>query len=359
MSKNETLTIVQRVFDNNFVCKCIEVSIIDRSCIFGLSVFILSIILLILNVRAFIKMTKFYRKMNFENMVILLSIFQIADLQLVLIFSYDILFETFFLLQIFIISSIIRKFTILSKEPKTFWGKNGMFIILNILNILLYSIFPIYLYIFDESGHHLFIKVIYRAFHVITTGILTYYCCIFIRYINNYNNLNKNSNSSKADEEEQMFYSKKKKQITFLYLVNILCAFVQITVTITRNFFIRNYYTINRYKTIPNNQNADFIYYIYLIICFFNVMVTFVCFYFMIRRQYSNQEKLAAKKMKRNKGNVLDQKFIDSEKESNNHDVTDFINNDTIDSEKVPMSIADGNFDNYFSSTKLLPDDVN
>ena len=359
MSEDE-LPMVQKIFDNNFICKCFDISFIDKSCIFGLSVLILSIILLLLNIRAFIKMTKFYGKMNFENMIILLSIFQIIDLQLVLILSYDILFESFFLLQIFIISLIIIKIIILAREPKTFYEKNGMFIILNIFNILLYSIFPIYLYIFNQSGHHLFIKVIYRAFHVITTAILSYYCCIFIRYINNnYSNLNNDTNGSNLIEEEQIFYSKKKKQITFLYIVNFLCAFVQITFTITRNFVIVDYYTMNKFKTIPNNQNADFIYYIYLIICFFNVMVTFVCFYFMIRRQYSNQEKLAAKKMKRNKGNVLDQKFIDSEKESNNHDVTDFINNDTIDSEKVPMSIADGNFDNYFSSTKLLPDDVN
>ena len=280
-------------------------------------------------------------------------------MQLVLILSYDILFESFFLLQIFIISLIIRKFTILAKEPKTFFEKNGMCIILNILNILFFLIFPIYLYIFHELGHHLFIKVIYRAFHVITTAILSYYCCIFISYINNYSGLNTNPNNSKIVKEEQMFYSKKKKQITFLYIVNFLCAFVQIAFTITRNFFLQSYYTSNIYKTIPNNPNADLMYYIYLIICFFNVMVTFICFYFMIRHQYSGQKGNIIKKKNRNEDNVLDQKFIDSEKALKNREVADFINNDTIETEKEPMSVVDANFDVNFSSTKLLPDDLN
>ena len=359
MSEDE-LPMVQKIFDNNFICKCFDISFIDKSCIFGLSVLVLSIILLLLNIRAFIKMTKFYGKMNFENMIILLSIFQIIDLQLVLILSYDILFESFFLLQIFIISLIIRKFIILAREPKTFLEKNGMFIILNIFNILLYSIFPIYLYIFNQSGNHLFIKVIYRAFHVITTAILSYYCCIFIRYINNnYSNLNNDTNGSNLIEEEQIFYSKKKKQITFLYIVNFLCAFVQITFTITRNFVIVDYYTMNKFKTIPNNQNADFIYYIYLIICFFNVMVTFICFYFMIRHQYSKPKEITDKKNKKLKDSLLDQKFIDSEKNLKNPDVTDFINDDTIETEKVPMSVVETNFEANLSNPKLLPDDFN
>ena len=176
----------------NFIIQCINNSIIDESCILGSSVLIISLILLYFNILAFVKMTNFYKKMNFENTIILLSVFQTLILQSVLITSYDLFFESFFLLQIFIISLIIRKFTILAKEPKTFFDKNGFFIILNVLNVLIFCIYPFYLNIF--KGHHLYVKLFYRIFHAITTCILSYYCCFFIKltakykenYINSY-----------------------------------------------------------------------------------------------------------------------------------------------------------------------------
>ena len=60
----------------NFIFQCINKSLVDESCILGSSVLILSLILLVLNIYALIKMTKFYKKMNFENTIILLSIIQ-------------------------------------------------------------------------------------------------------------------------------------------------------------------------------------------------------------------------------------------------------------------------------------------
>lgn len=346
------------IFTGNFICECFTKSIIHKSCILGICVLLLSIILLILNIRAFIKMTKFYGKMNFENMIILLSIIQILILQLVLLFSYDILFELFFLFQIFIISLIIRKFINLAKEPKTFWQKNGLSLLINILNVLIFSIFPIYLYIFNEKGHHIFVKLIYRIFHVIITTILTYYCCFFIHYINNVRNNNTDPNSSKLIEEEQMFYSQKKKQITFLYIINLLCAFVQISFTIVRNFAFKKHYINSEYKTIPNREDvyAEIIYYLYLIICFFNIMVTFICFYFMIRHQYTEQENdNDFNKIK--KESLLDQDYIDSENQKKNRDVTDFIN----DNEKTHIKRVDSfKYTDKFdvNSTKLLPDSL-
>ena len=67
------------------------------------SVFIISIILLVLNIYAFLKWQNLINKkvVNFENTIILLSIIQTILLQLVLISSYDIFFESFFLIQLF------------------------------------------------------------------------------------------------------------------------------------------------------------------------------------------------------------------------------------------------------------------
>ena len=69
------------------------------------SVFIISIILLVLNIYAFLKWQNLINKkvVNFENTIILLSIIQTILLQLVLISSYDIFFESFFLYIQFIL----------------------------------------------------------------------------------------------------------------------------------------------------------------------------------------------------------------------------------------------------------------
>ena len=221
MSKDES--------SSNFLNKCMKISITDESCLLGSSVLLISIILLFLNVYALIKMTKFYKKMNFENTIILLSIIQTITLQFVLITSYDIFFEAFFLVQIFIISLIIRKFIILAIEPKTFFDKNGIFLLLNILNVLIFLIYPLYLNIF--KGHHLYVKLFYRIFHALSTCILSYYCIFFIKltvkykknYLKSYyflyeanltntsyKNIEKNSNDNNNDN----LNTNNKKEIT-------------------------------------------------------------------------------------------------------------------------------------------------
>lgn len=377
----------------NFIIQCKDISILDESCILGCSVLIISLILLWVNLLAFTKMTKFYKKMNFENTIILLSIIQTIILQSVLITSYDLFFEGFFLVQIFIITLIIRKFIILAIEPKTFFDKNCIFLILNILNFVLFLIYPIYLQIF--KGHHLYVKLFYRIFHAITTCILSYYCCFFINltakykenYIKSYyflyeanisthdssdksipnvNNNDNNNKNAKENKKGEVFYRKKKKQIRYLYTVNLLCAFVEILFTITRNFILHEHYLENDFKTIPNSTSGDIIYYIYLIICFLNVSVNYLCFYYFIRHQYSRTKKYVKKPEKK----VLDENFIEKQediKKSNNPEVNAFLfNNSSAAQNKDESNVAVAvkvddidnlNFDDIDNSTGLLPDE--
>ena len=377
----------------NFIFQCKDISILDESCILGCSVLIISLILLWVNLLAFTKMTKFYKKMNFENTIILLSIIQTIILQSVLITSYDLFFEGFFLVQIFIITLIIRKFIILAIEPKTFFDKNCVFLILNILNFVLFLIYPIYLQIF--KGHHLYVKLFYRIFHAITTCILSYYCCFFINltakykenYIKSYyflyeanisthdssdksipnvNNNDNNNKNAKENKKGEVFYRKKKKQIRYLYTVNLLCAFVEILFTITRNFILHEHYLENDFKTIPNSTSGDIIYYIYLIICFLNVSVNYLCFYYFIRHQYSRTKKYVKKPEKK----VLDENFIEKQediKKSNNPEVNAFLfNNSSAAQNKDESNVAVAvkvddidnlNFDDIDNNTGLLPDE--
>ena len=288
---------------------------------------------------------------------------------------------------------IIRKFIILAIEPKTFFDKNCVFLILNILNFVLFLIYPIYLQIF--KGHHLYVKLFYRIFHAITTCILSYYCCFFINltakykenYIKSYyflyeanisthdssdksipnvNNNDNNNKNAKENKKGEVFYRKKKKQIRYLYTVNLLCAFVEILFTITRNFILHEHYLENDFKTIPNSTSGDIIYYIYLIICFLNVSVNYLCFYYFIRHQYSRTKKYVKKPEKK----VLDENFIEKQediKKSNNPEVNAFLfNNSSAAQNKDESNVAVAvkvddidnlNFDDIDNNTGLLPDE--
>ena len=340
----------------NFINQCIDESILNESCILGSCVLIFSLYLLFISIKALYKMTKVYKKMNFENFIILLSICQIIILLVVLLTLYDFAFEAFFLVQIFIISLIIRKFIILATEAKTFLEKNIIFILLNSLNVIIFLIYPIYLDLF--KGHHLYVKLFYRIFHALTTCILSYYCCFFIKlsaniiqksdkllYEANISNIKKKEkekdeeskkDEEKIEEEGEIFYKKKKKQITYLYSVNLLCAFIEICFTLSRNFIMHEKFDKNEFKTIPNSFLSSIIYYVYLFICFINVGVNYMCFYYTIRHQYSEKPKIEKKPGVK----IIDIGFIEQEKnKENNDDIKQFLDSYAQNKEENPVSV--------------------
>jgi len=328
----------------NFINECINESLLNESCILGSGVLIFSLYLLLISIKAFYKMTKLYKKLNFENFIILLSITQNIILLVVLLSLYDLAFEAFFLVQIFIISLIIRKFIILATDPKTFYEKNIIFILLNLLNFIIFLIYPIYLKSF--KGHHLYVKLFYRIFHALTACILSYYCCFFIKLSANIIQqsdllLHKANISNKKDEENiegegEIFYKKKNKQITYLYSVNLLCAFIEICFTLTRNFIIHEDFVDNEFRTIPNSFFTNIIYYIYLFICFINVGVNYMCFYYTIRHQYSIKPKIVKKPGEK----IIDIGFIEEEKnKENSEDINKFLDSYAQNKEDTPVAV--------------------
>ena len=103
----------------------------------------------------------------------------------------------------------------------------------------------------------------------------------------------------------------KKKQIRYLYIVNIFCAFVEILFTVTKNFILHEYYLENDFKTIPNSTSGDIIYYIYLIVYFLNVSVYYLRFYYFIIHQYSRTKKCVKKPEKK----VLHENFLEKQED--------------------------------------------
>ena len=115
---------IGKLLSNNLFEKCVDDSFISLNCIFGSLDFVISMIIISLNCYGFYKLVKFFHKVNFETSLILMNIIQIIIMQLLLITSYGILIELFNLVQIGMLTWIIRKFNILIKNPVKYIKKN-------------------------------------------------------------------------------------------------------------------------------------------------------------------------------------------------------------------------------------------
>ena len=108
--------IVDLLSDNLFE-KCVSESFLSLNCILGTSTFAISILTISFNCYGFYKLAKFFHKINFETGLILMNIIQLIIIQLLIITNYQILIECFNLVQIGMLTWIIRRFNILLKKP--------------------------------------------------------------------------------------------------------------------------------------------------------------------------------------------------------------------------------------------------
>ena len=185
---------------------------------------------------------------------------------------------------------------------------------------------------------------------------------------NSTNNDNDNNKKTKRKRKGEVFYHKKKKQIRYLYVVNLFCAFIEICFTIIRNFILYEHYLDDDYRTISNSTYGDLIYYFYLLVCFCNVSVNYLCFFFYIRHQYTGN---SLKYLEEPEKKILDENFIEKEniKNSNNPEVNAFLFNNssaaknkdedpfavTIEPDrKESINSRDSDFEN--NEDALLPD---
>ena len=138
-------------FKDNLVNTCLNNNFKDLNCILGASEMVLSLILIFLVFFGLIKLLNYYETINFEISLLIFSIIQIFLLDIIIIIPHDFLFECFFFVQIFHISLTIRKFLILTRNSTNKITENIIFIIINIINIVIFtfyilSLLKIYLY---------------------------------------------------------------------------------------------------------------------------------------------------------------------------------------------------------------------
>ena len=319
-------------FDDNIFEICIKNNFSNINCIFGSIEFISSFVILALTILGLIKMIKYYDKFNFEMCLLLFSIFQILLMDMIIITPHDFLFELFFVTQLFLVSLIIWKFLKIIKSNKL--RENIIIFLINIINILIFIFFVLSLFELFLADIYLYIRFTSRIFYFLTTVNLAILCRTLIKKLDKYETKNETfdlflrkyntKNSVKSEHfvfsfySQELFFMVRKKQITPLYIVNLLCSFIQMIFIFLKSFILTDIFSKKDNKIVSTDEGY-IIYYIYLLSYFLNIMINFICFYWMIREQY-NQSDIKINKKKDNK--ILDEDFIIRESIQSSKEVT-------------------------------------
>ena len=318
---------------------------VNNSCYLGFSVLFFGLILLILNSYAFIKMTKYYGKMNFENTILLLSSIQSILLLVELIIAQKVLISVFIFIQILSICLINFKFKKISREivKLKYIYLSKIIIIINI--IYLFAFITIYVIEkIKDIDIVFYLSIFYYILEFFTAFLLSYNCCIFLGIIKK--NQSFNNNDLKHDNNKKqnyflqnnmmgdgLFYLIKKRQMTLLYLGNILCSFFILILDITINFIIDE-----------DNSLYDYIYYSFFLFCFIQNSINFICFYWLIREQYNPKVldiNINVGTQENNDNKLIDEKYIEEEIvniENENERISGYIYGDKNEKEKRSIS---------------------
>ena len=312
---------------DDFYNKCLT-SGAEKVCYAGYLFLLFGIILLISNIFAFIKMTKYYKKMNFENTILLLSSIQSLLLIVQMISSKNYFMSIFLFIQIMDMCLINKKFKKISEGfiDIKFAKVTTFILIIDIIYFIIFIISYESTYTFLSSLNLFYLNIFYYLLEIGTSFFLAYHCRKFLEYIkqdkpnekkeNNDNKveINKKPIEKKKSDKllvvnnktaDELFYLIKKLQLSLLYLSNILCSFLEFIFDIILNFvdFSKNYhYLIN---------------YIYHFIFFIHNSIIFICFYWIIRKQYSsNLEKNILSNKEEQTENLIDDQYIKNEESS-------------------------------------------
>ena len=366
----------ENFFDNNLIKSCLDNNFKNLNCILGTTEIIISLILILISILGLIKLLNYYDKMNFETALLIFSIIQILLLDIIIIIPHDLLFECFFFVQICHISLTIRKFIILTKQEKSKVKENLLFVILNILNIIIFTFYILSLLNILLNNIYLYIQSTIRIYYFITAIILSFYCRKVIDKLKKIEKRNESyelklkhkdseiSNNSNLvisfHNNEWMFILIRERQIIPLYILNLICSFIQMTFVLSKHFLLEDFFQKDEYKLICLKNKGYIIYYFYLIFCFLNVFVNYFCFYWIVREQFEENNEI---KNKTNK-NILNEAFIERETINNKENEKEIksLMEDKKDKKKFAKSIYSNTFtdvddeknnqENYFVQEK-------
>ena len=168
---------------DDFYNKCLK-SGTESICYAGYFFLLFGIILLISNIFAFIKMTKYYGKMNFENTILLLSSIQSLLLIVQMISSENYLLSIFLFIQIMDMCLINKKFKKISEGYINikYVHVTALLLIIDIVYCFIFNI----AYIFEAYLHSInlfYLNIFYYLLEIFTSFFLAYHCRKFLGYI--------------------------------------------------------------------------------------------------------------------------------------------------------------------------------
>ena len=294
----------------NFLETCLNSSL-PNICYYGFFNLLLGVVFAIFNCYGFIKMTRFFHKIKFENMLLLLSLIQLILFLIAMVLVYSIFFYLFIFIQIGIILLINKKFVNLSKgflDIKLPW-LNSMIIIINI--IYLVSLIVLYALSLDN-----YISRYYYIIELISSIMLTIYGCKFLNLIKkkfiNDKKLQTNNKTSSENTEiknldnfistsgNELFYIIKKKQLTILCLSNIIFTIIEFSIEISLIF-------------IESSEINHILIYVYFSISLLHSIIIFFSFYWIIREQYNKSVNLSDIDSDNDDNNLIDENYIEEE----------------------------------------------
>ena len=294
----------------NFLETCLNSSL-PNICYYGFFNLLLGVVFAIFNCYGFIKMTRFFHKIKFENMLLLLSLIQLILFLIAMVLVYSIFFYLFIFIQIGIILLINKKFVNLSKgflDIKLPW-LNSLIIIINI--IYLVSLIVLYALSLDN-----YISRYYYIIELISSIMLTIYGCKFLNLIKkkfiNDKKLQTNNKTSSENSEiknldnfistsgNELFYIIKKKQLTILCLSNIIFTIIEFSIEISFIF-------------IESSEINHILIYVYFSISLLHSIIIFFSFYWIIREQYNKSVNLSDIDSDNDDNNLIDENYIEEE----------------------------------------------
>ena len=365
--------------ENNLIEICLEESFQNLNCILGTSEIFISIVFIFYTTLGLIKMLKYYGTMNFETSLLLMTVIQIILLDIIVVIAHDLLLECFFFIQVIDISLTIRKFIILTKSSKGAFLENFIFIVINLTNIIifiLYILSSLGLFYSDEHKTNMIYSIIQssnRIFYFIISILLSYLCRCAIKKLKIFeqknqkfelNLKNKESLGNKStklmvsfNNNEWMFFTIRERQIVPLYIINLICSFIQMIFILSMHYLLDNFFERNKKIKILKSEGY-FIYYFYLFICYLNALINYFCYFYIVKDQY--EEKVLNKQKKKKKNNVLSDNDILNEtihKDEEEKEISIIMEDGKVNKKKFYKSVYSNTFteesdkekeDNYF-----------
>ena len=349
-----------------FYKKCF-VSNFPNPCFAGFSILFFGFIFSILNLYAFIKMTKYYRKMNFENTILLLSSIQSLALIIEIIISKNVLISVFIFIQILSMCLINLKFKKISKGfvDLKYYNLTIIIIVTNFAYLFIFITLFIIINIKHLQNILFYLNAFYYILELFSSFLLSYNCCVFLGLMkpkksNNDNNKTKNENNNNNQTDTNikklinlsnlnggvgkgLFYLIKKRQISLLYLGNILCSFFALGIDTVITLIL----------TDKTKNVFNYIYYAYFLLCFIHNSINFICFYWMIKEQYKKEKDIKINENEKD-GDIdklIDDQYIEEEINNINNENTK-INRYIKDEEKNKNMISFDSFETYMENSK-------